>query len=366
MKVLFLLNLSDQLVGLHNINEVPNLVNCSAFGLTYPLDLLKEFSKYAEVEIYSPPVQSFIQSAARDEQLEAAHGIVLTPNQIPIPQDFDAQQLAEEVHPDIIIQYTESIFPFVRNFEKANCFRVMWFPSAPQDIFNTKGLLDFLDKRNVDLAIKSVDSHNATFFGKKFVQSGVETLWLPPSIDGRRFRHLGSLKGFALTCIGNLNPAIYPLRIAMSDYVRKVRKWSYYMPRVFGEEYVQSINMCKIFLTCGGRWRFPVLKYFEVRACRTMLLAEETLDSDALGFKDGENYVSLKKAWYPKVENPKYPIEPSEWQFDETEFTKIIDYYLKDYEERERIALNGEKLIQERHTNEIIAKQLFELLSSKV
>ena len=55
MKILFLTNISDKLNGFARIADVASQ-DVSGFGLSYPLSLLRELARYAEVDVYSPPL----------------------------------------------------------------------------------------------------------------------------------------------------------------------------------------------------------------------------------------------------------------------------------------------------------------------
>ena len=101
------------------------------------------------------------------------------------------------------------------------------------------------------------------------------------------------------------------------------------------ENYAQEINRSEIFFTCGGRIQYPVAKFFEAPACRTLLLAEPNPDILELGFKDEINYVACN---YQNV------------------YEKAM-YYSENKSERERISDNGFAFIHQYHSNQVRAKQ---------
>ena len=97
-----------------------------------------------------------------------------------------------------------------------------------------------------------------------------------------------------------------------------------------------EINRAKIFFTCGTARKFPVMKYFEVPGCRTLLLAPQLKDLDDLGFIPGNIMSVLHK----------------------DDFYKKAEYYLKHEDERNRIADQGYQFVQTQHTTKKRVEQL--------
>lgn len=102
------------------------------------------------------------------------------------------------------------------------------------------------------------------------------------------------------------------------------------------EKYAQEINRAKIFFTCGTIRNYPVMKYFEVPGCRTLLLAPKFNDLDDLGFIPGEHYISI----------------------NEDDFHLKAAYYLKHEDERERITDQGYQFVQNHHSTKKRVNQL--------
>nr|WP_304212941.1 glycosyltransferase [Fredinandcohnia onubensis] len=102
------------------------------------------------------------------------------------------------------------------------------------------------------------------------------------------------------------------------------------------ENYAKEISRSKIFFTCGSSLKYPVLKFFEAPACKTLLLAEPVPDILELGFEDGVNFVAC----------------------DKSNFYEKALYYLDNEEERQQITENGFNFIHSHHTNNMRAQQL--------
>lgn len=105
------------------------------------------------------------------------------------------------------------------------------------------------------------------------------------------------------------------------------------------EKYAREFNRAKMFFTCGSRSKsggYAVLKFFEAPACKTLLLAEPNKDIEALGFRDGENFVACTV----------------------DQITEKANYYLLNDKKREEITINGYQFIHENHTNDHRIQQM--------
>ncbi|MBU8741300.1 glycosyltransferase [Bacillus licheniformis] len=106
------------------------------------------------------------------------------------------------------------------------------------------------------------------------------------------------------------------------------------------EKYAQELNRAKIFFTCGSALRYPLLKFFEAPACRTLLLAEPNQDIFDLGFKDGTHFIACEvEDFYDKAK-----------------------YYLQNKKERQRITDNGYRLVHSQHTYHARAQEIVDTI----
>ncbi|SDC38862.1 glycosyltransferase [Shouchella lonarensis] len=112
------------------------------------------------------------------------------------------------------------------------------------------------------------------------------------------------------------------------------------------KNYAKQINRAHIFFTCGARvpkaGKYPVQKFFEAPACKTLLLAEPNEDIRDLGFIDGVNYVAC----------------------DTNDFYNKARYYIDNERERKKITEAGYQLIRHNHTNNIRAKQFVRIVQT--
>ncbi len=95
-----------------------------------------------------------------------------------------------------------------------------------------------------------------------------------------------------------------------------------------GEKYARELNRAKIFFTCDSKYQYPVPKYFEASACKTLLMASESKELKDLGFEPGINFVAI----------------------EEQNFEEKAKYYLHHEEERLKIARQGYEMVHSRHS----------------
>ncbi|MET3321389.1 UNVERIFIED_ORG: spore maturation protein CgeB [Peribacillus simplex] len=164
--------------------------------------------------------------------------------------------------------------------------------------------------------------------------------WLPHHVNTDIFYDYNLKKDTDLLMIGSMLEAFYPLRINILKRFEGRPGFTYHRhpgyknitqkdKEVFvGMEYAMEINKSKIFLTCDSIHKYPLMKYYEVTACNSLLLAplsDELLD---LGFIPGVNFVSI----------------------DENDFEEKAYYYLQNEEERKIISCNGMKMSHKKHS----------------
>ncbi|MCQ6280423.1 glycosyltransferase [Bacillus sp. EB600] len=172
--------------------------------------------------------------------------------------------------------------------------------------------------------------------------------WFPHHINSEIFKDYGLPKEIDMLLMGAVNGG-YPLREKIVKQFKKDPRFVYHRhpgyrkyteeekTQIFvNEKYAMEINRAKIFFTCGTARKFPVMKYFEVPGCRTLLLAPQLKDLDDLGFIPGEHYVRITK----------------------DDFYKKAEYYLKHEDERNRIADQGYQFVQTQHTTKKRVEQL--------
>lgn len=137
----------------------------------------------------------------------------------------------------------------------------------------------------------------------------------------------------------------YPFRAAVREKMKNVKGFVYHKHPghlkkdrslyIIDDAFGKEINRAKIFFTCGSIYKYPVMKYFEVPGCKTLLIAEENPDLIELGFRDGVHYIAANKSNF---------------------YEKGL-YYLKNDKKREEIARAGYIFIHKHHTHRVRAQQ---------
>lgn len=184
-------------------------------------------------------------------------------------------------------------------------------------------------------------------FYERFPELTDRMIWLPNHVHLPVFKDYGLKKEIDMLMMGNAYKSYYPLRSKIRSHFKKHPSFTYHYPprhrlmtpnnkSIVREDYAKEINRSKIFFTCGSKLDYPIMKYFEVLACHTLLLASNFKELYDLGFRDGENFVAI----------------------NENNFQEKAEFYLKNKEERHRITKNGYDFVHQRHSTEQRAKEL--------
>ena len=239
------------------------------------------------------------------------------------------------LHYDITADYRLS--PKIRNLNKINIpigayvIDAHWKPEVRKE---------YVMKNNISL-IFSVSKYP---FLKRYPEYRNKFRFLPFSINPNLIRDWKLQKKIDFLFMGHISRN-YPFRKAVLEQMKHVRGFVYHkhpghlkqdrskyiIDKAFGEE----INRAKIFFTCGSTYQYPVMKYFEVPGCNTLLIGEKNADLIDLGFKDGVHYVAA----------------------DQSNFYEKSFYYLKNDQKRNEIARAGYTFIHKNHTHLTRAQQ---------
>ncbi|WP_152657818.1 glycosyltransferase [Oceanobacillus sp. CFH 90083] len=193
--------------------------------------------------------------------------------------------------------------------------------------------------------------HIFTFYRDKFLQWYPEfndrMHWLPHHAHQEIYQDYQHQKDIPILLTGPVLEDFYPLRAIMQMRLKNRADFVHHLHPGYrtihadekdafvGKSYAQELNRSKIVLSCDSIFKYPLMKYFEITACNTLLLASYSKELGDLGFVPGVHFVAI----------------------DELSFEEKIDYYLHHQEERECIARNGMMLTKERHTTEKRAKE---------
>ena len=182
-----------------------------------------------------------------------------------------------------------------------------------------------------------------TYYRDKFLQWYPEfaenMIWIPHHVNTEIYKDYGLPKDIEMLMMGSTLEDFYPLRVSIAKRFADRPEFVHHQhpgyrsvkvdeKNVFvGESYAKELNRAKISLTCDSILHYPLMKYFEITACNSLLLAPYSDELYDLGFIPGVNFVSI----------------------NEHNFEEKADYYLKHDKEREMIALNGMRMSHKLH-----------------
>lgn len=294
------------------------------------------------------------------EQLgKIARCVVLTTNQFEGMHTIQDVINLSEIAPDFII-INELIFYTEcpqRNNNNLNMrgFDQLHIPVGyvPHDI---EAMIDvrrqYIIQNNISLVFPIIKHA----FLREHPEFTTNVRWLPHHVNTDIFKDYGNSKDIDSLIIGRIRYYIYPLRQKVVEVLSNHPGFVYYrhacgeMPLVsnavevtslFGENYAQVINRAKIFFTCCSVLQYPVLKYFETLACRTLLFADTCPELEELGFIPDTHFVKI----------------------DEHNIYEKNQYYLENEEERDRIATNGYDFVTKNHSTQMRAQQLVDYIT---
>ncbi|MBT2217925.1 glycosyltransferase [Virgibacillus dakarensis] len=211
---------------------------------------------------------------------------------------------------------------------------------------------NFITKNNIN--------HLFTVIRDKFIQIYPEFVykmeWFPHFVQTEMFRDYGIDKDINLLMMGAISDH-YPLRQKIIKTYKGDPDFVYHKhpgyrnfnkdeknQHFIGERYAREINRAKIVFTCPSVFQYPVIKYFEVLACKTLLLAPTFKELEDLGFVPDHHFIPI----------------------DENNFMDKAAYYLANETERQTIAEQGYQFIRKRHSVEQRADQLIKKIESVI
>lgn len=256
----------------------------------------------------------------------------------------------QEHQPDFIFHYDitakNRLSPDIKNLNKidipigAYVIDAHWKNDQRKKYFN---------ENNISL-IFSVSKHP---FLQRFPDYKTKFRFLPFSINPRIIKDWKLEKDIDFLLMGHIAES-YPFRAMVRDQMKNTEGFVYHKHPghlkkdrslyIIDEDFGKEINRAKIFFTCGSIYKYPVMKYFEVPGCHTLLIAEENPDLIELGFKDGVNYVVA----------------------DQSNFYEKGLHYLKHEKERAKIAKTGYQFIHKNHTHQVRAQQFIQYVTDYI
>lgn len=200
-----------------------------------------------------------------------------------------------------------------------------------------------------DNNIRHLFVHYRSYFMEHYPEFTDRMIWFPHWVDTDVFQDYGQNKSCDFLLMGCTDDYVYPLRSLILSQMEHLPGFVYHphpgyeinryseAEHIVGARYAKEINKAKIFLTDNSIYRNMLIKYFEIPACNTLLLAPDSADARDLGFVPGGNYINI----------------------DETDFYEKAVYYAHHFDTVGRkIARRGYEMVRERHSVKQRARQL--------
>ena len=165
--------------------------------------------------------------------------------------------------------------------------------------------------------------------------------WLPLAADPDIHKTHKVNKLFDIGFVGSKNPKLHPKRVQLLDMLSK--KYDVLaVENIWGENVAKVYNQSKIGFNKSILGDLN-MRVFEVMSCGTMLLTDKINNGINDLFKDRKHLVL----------------------YIEEDIDELVQYYLENEDEREKIAQQGQKEVHERHTYDNRMDRMLSVLGYK-
>jgi len=182
-----------------------------------------------------------------------------------------------------------------------------------------------------------------------------QTIWIPHSINPQLHKDYELPKTRECIIVGATHKDYYPIR---DKAVNELQDQSYFeiIPRPdettntntkrwpIGKDYTKLLNETKIVITCTSILEYPVIKFFEIAGCNSVVCSNHTSELGELGFIPNENMIEIT------INDDLSEVIPTWLQSD-----KLQD-----------VSKAGYDLIHSKHTSQIRAKELLSELERNI
>ena len=202
-------------------------------------------------------------------------------------------------------------------------------------------------------------NHLFTVYRDAFKQTYPEFMkrmhWFPHFVDTSIFYDYKLAKDIDYLLLGCTVKKYYPLRRLILDQMKHIPGFvSHEHPGYkniteqerstvkVGMDYAMELNRAKIFLTCDSIYHYPLRKYYEALACKSLLLAPQSKELIDLGFVPDKHFIAIT----------------------EQDFLEKATYYINNKEEREQIAEAGYRFVHQKHSTTVRVAELLRLMKA--
>lgn len=170
---------------------------------------------------------------------------------------------------------------------------------------------------------------------------------LPFSIDTNIYKRTKEFKSknIDVSAIFTTRDDVYPNRNRIQKMIKKFKDIKTYIKQVQHQQYIDKINSSKICITSNNKSKSLSIKYYEILACGSMLLADEPEDLQELGFIPGKHLVI-----YDGLDDLK----------------NKIYWYLSHGKKLRTISNQGMEFVRQNHNNTIRVKQFTKIIRKQL
>lgn len=173
---------------------------------------------------------------------------------------------------------------------------------------------------------------------RKLRDEGIDARFVPKGYDQAVLSNLGKQRDIEAAFVGSVKNSAYQDRATfLGELVR--RSEVQVMRTESGDEYLQTLNRIRFFISADIRFGEYMLKNFEAMACGCVLFAYDQGEEEnqALGFKDMENVVLYR---------------------DVNELLEKLERLKNSPELEERIRIAGQTLVAERFRFDLLGREV--------
>lgn len=179
----------------------------------------------------------------------------------------------------------------------------------------------------------------------------LKCIWFPHSVNTKIFRDYNMERKYDILQTGALYK-VYETRnfvksvFSGDERYKIIERPKENVPNQWPtrKDYAKELNKAYLNVCCGSVYQYPVMKYFEIPAAKSVIFGDWFDELGDLGFEPYNNMLVI----------------------DRDNIKKQVDFLLDNKKRLIEIANNGHNLVYRRHTNEIRAKELIDIIKDEI
>jgi hypothetical protein len=174
-------------------------------------------------------------------------------------------------------------------------------------------------------------------------------VWQPGCVDLNLFKDYRLPKKYNVTLTGVVSNS-YPIRKQIKEFLED-KKYFKFIPRPrdgnknswpVGIDYAQLLNQSKISITDTSKYKYPIMKIYEITRSNSLLMVDNIDELNKLGFCENKHFVSIDNNM---INN-----------------RRKIEYYLQNENVRNRICKTAYRHTTQKHNSDYRAKEFINVI----